>query len=151
MKFKVEESFKIRHKLLEYLFNEQEKLSKTDFNKRFGSIDLHTKLNIPIEKIHRYHEILKKDDEIDCCETDGQHKMFIKEKGRYAYLEKKYLKQGWFELWEHWFQPLKVIVPFIAVSVSVFAIIYNKKQSNKVEALGKKIDQIELRIEAKNK
>lgn len=143
MKFKVEESFRVRHKLLEHLFNEQEKLSSSDCNKRFGSIDIHTKCKIPIEKIHRYHEILKKDDEIDCCETDGQHKMFIKEKGRYAYLENKYLKQGWFDLWEYWFQPLKVIVPFIALIVSVYAIIYNIKQSNKIEQLNKRIDQIE--------
>lgn len=150
MKLKVEESFKIRHKILEHLFKEQEKLSGADCNKRFGSIELHTKLNIPIEKIHRYHEILKKDDEIDCCETDNQHKMFIKEKGRYAYLENKYLKQGRFELWEYYFQPLKVIVPILAVIVSTTAIIYNMKQSNKVELLNKRLEILEKTINTKN-
>lgn len=151
MKFKVDESFKIRHQILEYLFNEQGKLSGDDCEKRFGSIDIHTKTNIPIDKIHIYHEILKKDSEIDCSENGGQHMMFIKEKGRYAFLENKYLKQGWFELWEYWFQPLKVIVPFIALIVSIAAIAYNMKQSNKIELINKRIDQIESRTSTKNR
>ena len=141
MRFKVDESFTIRHKILETLFNDQETSGVCD--KRVGSIDICKQNKCPIDKVHRYHEILKKEDEIDCCEENGHHRMFIKEAGRYAYLEKKYEKQGWTELWDFWFQPLKVIIPFFALVVSAVAIILNLSQTSKLERLNNRIDQLE--------
>lgn len=148
MKFRVDESFTIRHKVLETLFNDQEESGECE--KRVGSIDICKKTKCPIDKVHRYHEILKKEKEIDCCEENGQHRMFILEAGRYAYLENKYKKLGWFDLWEYWFQPLKVIIPFFALVASAIAIIFNLSQSSKVERLNNRIDQLEKNIKINN-
>lgn len=65
LRFKIDESYIIRHKILEALFNEQERTN--DCESSVGSIRVAEMTNIPIQKIHRYHEILKKDDEIECC------------------------------------------------------------------------------------
>lgn len=144
MRFKVDESYTIRHKILETLFKDQEATGICD--KRVGSIDICKQTNCPIDKVHRYHEILKKDNEIDCCEEHGHHRMFIKELGRYAYLEKKYLKEGRADLWDYYYHPMKVIIPFIAVVVSVLAIWFNFNYTSRLQKLTNQVEQLEKRI-----
>ncbi len=149
MKFKVHESYKIRHKILAYLYEDQYK--NKDCDKRIGSIEISEKTKIPIDKIHKYHEILMKDDEIDCIEKDGQHSMKIMSLGRYAYLEEKYIKNGWTDLWDYWFQPLKVIVPLIALIVSSYAIWYNSTLSDKIKKIANKVEKLEIYTNLKEK
>ena len=151
MRFKVDESYTIRHQILETLFNDQETSGVCD--KRVGSIDISKQTKCPIDKLHRYHEILKKDDEIDCCEENGHHRMYIKELGRYAYLEKKYLKEGRADLWDYYYHPMKVIIPTIAVIVSIWAICVSyfstSRQLQKLSDKDQQIEQRMLKIEGK--
>jgi hypothetical protein len=135
---KIHKSFRTRHKILKTLYDDQEKAN--DCFKRVSSKDISDCSKIPLDQLHFYHELLKQNDEIDCCEQDGLHQMYIKEQGRYSYLDEKYLKEGRKLYWDKIYDPLKVILPLITICISVFAIYINSTTSQKLKGLQ---DQIE--------
>lgn len=141
MRFKTDESYAIRHKILEYLFNNSE--FEDD---EIGSIKVAEMTGIPIKKIHTYHELLKKGGEITCCEEGGQHMMRLKESGRYAYLENKYLKEGRNDFIEYWFSIVKIVAPIVAIVISVFSLVIGIQSTNKVQKLEQKLEEVEKSI-----
>lgn len=121
--FKIHESYIIRHKILEALYNNDN--SHGGQHQRIGSIDIATMTNIPIDKIHFYHQLLKEAEEIDCCEDDGQHWMELTNFGDYAFVKAKYMKEGRNEMWDYFYYPTRVILPIFTFGLAVVAFYIN--------------------------
>ena len=135
MKFKVEERYKICHKILEYLHAKYDDTK----NDTAGSIEISEKTGIHIKKIHKYHEILKKNNEITCCEENGH----LENDGAYSFVDFKYPKLGRDDLWESWYLPLRVLIPLLALVISFYAIYFNSKHVEKIDRLSKRLELLE--------
>jgi|GEM_PF-2133068 len=121
--FKIHESYIIRHKILEALYKNDE--SKGGQHNQLGSIAISSTTGYSIDKIHFYHQLLKEGDEIECCEENQQHLMTITDLGDYAFVKKKYMKEGRNEMWDYFHYPTKVILPVITFGLAVFAFYLN--------------------------
>lgn len=137
---KIDKSYRIRHKILKTLYDDQEK--SNDCFKRVTSKEISKNTNIPLGRLHFFHELLKQNDEIDCCEQDELHQMYIKEQGRYSYLDEKYIKEGRKLYWDKIYDPLKVILPIITICISAYAIYINSTTSDKLKGLQAQIETL---------
>lgn len=132
--FKIDESFTIRHKILGVLYADQDSTKICD--KRVSSQDISDITGIPLYKIHYYHELLKRNNEIDCEELpDSCHHMFIKENGRYSFLERNYKKEGRKEVIE-WFNDIfKIVLPLAAISISIITLVSTCQTKGRLQEL----------------
>jgi hypothetical protein len=72
--FSIEKSYKIRHKILEVLYNDWEQ-NNHEANRRVGSVRIATETALAIADIHRWQYLLIESGEIVISNNDGQSMM----------------------------------------------------------------------------
>lgn len=149
--FRIKESYRIRHNILNCLFKEAEKEANPQMpTKRITSIELSKKTKIPIDKIDVFHELLHEEEEVECCSENNVHKMFLTSKGRQSYIDKKYLIEGRKAYWDSLYDPLKIVFPILTLLFSGYAIYLNSNSNKRVEANEKEINEIKEMLKNSN-
>lgn len=149
----MKESFTIRHKILEALFNSAAQERNPQIPKiRLSAGDISTQTNVPIDKINIYHELLHEEEEINCtfCEPHDSHEMLITSKGRQSYIDSKYLKEGKKQFWDSIYDPLKIILPIFSVGIAALALYQNSSSSNKIEKVETQLIQFKTQLDSIN-
>lgn len=134
----IEKSFRIRHRILEALYNNWEN-SNHDGNLRVGSIRVATETGIHIREIHKYQYLLVASGEITISDNDGQSMMSIQEPGISSFIDKKYLKDGEKALWESIYDKTRIAIPLLALAIAFFTLFSNWRINNRVKVLEYKV------------
>src|ERR1700754_4949517 len=132
--FSVESSYKIRHKILEILYNDWENHEQEE-NRRVGSVRIASDTNILIAEIHRWQHLLVEKGEIVVSDNDGQSMMSIQQNGIAAYVEKRYLKTGIKERWDTIYDWARILIPLGALILSIINYVSNRNINEKVKTL----------------
>jgi hypothetical protein len=146
--FRIKQSYRVRHKILDYLFQEAEKERNPQVpTNRISSIELSKKTKIPIEYIDLYHESLNEEKEIDCCFTEKLHKMLLTSKGRQSFIDKKYIKEGRKAYWDNLYDPLKIILPTVSILLAGFALYLNSNSSKKIDSYKIEVESLKNSVQ----
>ena len=137
----VDNSYKIRHRILEVLYQDWETHNHED-NRRVGSVRIASDTNIPIAEIHRWQHLLVEKGEIIVSDNDGQSMMSIQQSGITAYVDKRYLKVGVKERWDRIFDWARILIPLSALILSIVNYYTNRNISSRVKTLETKIEQL---------
>lgn len=138
--FSIEKSYKVRHKILEVLYNDWDK-NHRDYSRRIGSIKITNETKIPIGDIHSFQYLLVDNGEIVISDNDGQSMMTILEKGVVAFIDNKYIRQGRQAMWDGIFAWARILIPLGALILSIINYVSNQSISNKVKEIEIKIEQ----------
>ena len=144
----MKEKYIIRNKILEYLFVEASKEEfPQDPQKLISTIEVSKSRKIPILKVDLYHELLHERKEIECYTDGPTHEMKITIKGRQSYLDKTYIVAGRKEFWDRIYDPLKIIIPILAIAISLIALILNYNSSKEQKKSQKEIENLKQQME----
>jgi len=142
----IDKSYKIRHKILEVLYSDWETHDNEE-GRRVGSIRIANETNIPIADIHRYQNLLIDKGEIIISNNDGQSMITILQNGISAYVDKRYLKDGSKEKLDRVYNWARIIIPLIALILSIFNLFSNRSTSSKTNDLDIKTNELAKKIE----
>ena len=131
--FVIDKSFKIRHKILEVLYQDADEHEQAD--RMIGSIKIAKKANIPITDVHTWQSFLVQEGEIASSDNDGQFMMSILLAGKNAYVGEKYIKAGIKERWDGIYDWARIVIPIAALVISIITIILNNSLSNRVNKI----------------
>lgn len=136
--FLIDNSFKIRHKILEVLYKDWE-ANNHEYDRRVGSVRIASETNIPIAEIHRWQYLLVEQSEIVISDNDGQSMMSIQQNGISAYVDKRYLKTGVKERWDTIYDWARILIPLAALILSIVNYVSNQNINTKIKELETKI------------
>lgn len=139
--FKVDKSYKNRHKILGVLYKDWE-LNNHEDNRRVGSIKIATETKIPILEIHQLQHLLIEKGQIVVADNDGQSMISIQQAGISAYIDQRYLKEGRKNLWDGIYDWARILIPLAALVLSIVNFISNKNINQKIKDLETKMNQV---------
>lgn len=126
--------------ILEILYRDWEGSSQEE-NRRVGSIKVASESNIPIAEIHRLQYLLVEKGEIVISNNDGQSMMSIQQNGISAYVDKRYLKEGAKDRWDGIYNWARILIPLLALILSVINYYTNQSLDSKIKDLETKIEK----------
>lgn len=135
--FFIDKSYKIRHRILEFLYRDWEKHDQEE-GRSVGSIKIATDTNIPIKEIHNCQYLMVEKGEIIISNNDGQSIMTLQQNGITSYVDKRYIKEGKKERWDAIYDWSRIIIPLLALLLSI----YNYFENNSIDARIVKIEKI---------
>jgi hypothetical protein len=144
--FLMDKSYKVRHKILEVLYTDWE-THVNEEGRRVGSIRIANETNIPIADIHRFQNLLIEKGEIVISDNDGQSMITILQNGKSAYVDRRYIKEGVKDKWDRIYNWARIIIPSIALILSIFNLFSNRNASSKTNDLERKTNELEKKIE----
>jgi len=139
--FSIERSYKVRHKILEVLHKDWEEHDH-EANRVIGSIKIANDTHIPIAEIHRWQYLLLEKGEIVISDNDGQSMMSIQQNGINAYVDKRYIKEGWESKWNGIYNWARILIPLGALILSIINYISNQNINVKIQGLENRINHL---------
>jgi len=139
--FFVDKSYKIRHRILEFLHKDWETHNQEE-DRRVGSVRIATDTNIPIRDIHNCQYLLVERGEIIITNNDGQSMMTLQQNGITAYVDKKYLKEGKKNRWDAIYDWSRIIIPLLALLLSLYNYFANNSNNSRILKIETKIEQL---------
>jgi hypothetical protein len=125
--FKIDESYIIRHKILEELFKSaQKEIDEQRPENRLSLSCINKLTKIDSRKLFLYHELLHEENEIHCeydCDSPNEHFLLIESKGRQSYIYEKYLKDGLAEAKKELKDKIDILTPLLSTLIAVAALI----------------------------
>jgi hypothetical protein len=140
--FLIDNSYKIRHRILEILYKDWEDHNHEE-NRRVGSVRIASETNIPIADIHRWQHLLVEKGEIIVSDNDGQSMMTIQQNGISAVVDKRYLKAGTKDRWDKIYDWARIIIPLGALILSIINYVSNRGINDKVKTIESKIQELQ--------
>jgi hypothetical protein len=138
----------IRHKILEYLFQEASKEEDPQSPLRLiTSTEISDKTKISLNKINLFHEILHERGEIKCYSDRFNHEMNITIKGRQSFLDRSYLIEGREAFWNSIYNPLKIIIPSLTLILAVIALVLSQGLKKDLKSTQDQVDSLKIKIE----
>ncbi|WP_461449878.1 hypothetical protein [Mucilaginibacter sp.] len=138
--FLIDRSYLIRHKILEVLYNNWE-AHNHEQDRRVGSITVANITKISISDIHQYQYLLVEKGEIIIADNDGQSMMSIQQAGISAYIDNRYLKEGRKSQWDNINDWARIIIPLLALILSLFNLYTNTNYNSRIKDLEKRVQQ----------
>ena len=128
---KISESYTIRHKLLEVLYNED----KINPGQPFGSILLNKRTNISIEQIEKCSTLLLNENEITSSNKDDQLFITLTSRGSAAFIDNKYKKEKNTAIRTNLYYWVNIVGPILAIILSIIVLFLNHSLNNRVDKL----------------
>lgn len=138
--FLISNQFRIKHKILEILYEDWQETRIE--GRQVGSIKIAEVTNIPIAQINRWHQSLIAADEITTVNNDGHFMMTITPKGRASCIDQNYLRKGRKEYWEGIWDWARMAIPLGALILSLITFLKNKELTNRVKDLEIQVQQL---------
>lgn len=139
--FLIDKSYRVRHKILEVLHLDWESHGNEE-GRRVGSIKIANETHIPIAEIHRYQYLLIEKGEIVISDNDGQSMITILQNGISAYVDRRYIKEGIKDKWDGIYNWARIIIPLLALILSIINFYSNKSANSKIKTLEEKIGSL---------
>ncbi len=139
--FRINKSYRIRHKILEVLYRDWEANGKS-LDRLVGSIKIASHTNIPIAEIHQFQYLLVNKGEIIISDNDGQSMISLQSDGITSYIDRKYIKEGRKSRWDGIFDWARILIPLGALILSIINYYSNRIISTQVKDLQNKINQV---------
>ena len=148
---RVKKKFKIRHRILNTLFNKLKYNDVHFFNLADSATsveELALTLKLTVEEILTSHHGLTK--HINCNCKSGQHIISISTDGIDAYIDSYWLREGQKDLNERIYDRIKWTIPVIALIVTIGSLTYSayktEKALKKVDKLQRDFDSLKTEI-----
>lgn len=129
------------HNILKFLYDDRR--SNNQQERLVGSIRIAEDTNIPILKIHELQHILVNNGDIVILDNDGQSMMSIQQQGITSYVDRKYLKDGTREFWDSIFNWARILIPLLALILSLINFFSNNSLSKRISNIENRIKKIE--------
>jgi hypothetical protein len=139
--FLIDISYRVRHKILEVLYNDWKNHNR-DNTRVVSSITIADTTRIPIGDIHTWQYLLVSESEISVSDNDGQFMMSLQSQGITAYINKKYIQEGRKKKWDNTYDWARILIPLAALILSAYTLFISKSASNKVNELEKRIEKL---------
>ena len=147
--FRIDKSYRIRHKILKALFDDWNINGQVD--RIVGSIRIATLANIPIADVHLWQGLLVQAGEVNSSDTDGQIMMSIQLGGRNACIQNKYLIEGRKEKWDGAWNWARIIIPLGTLILTIVNFISNRNLNERTNKLQQQINTIQSKIDTSKK
>lgn len=138
--FRINKSYRTRHKILEVLYQDWEANGKA-LGRLVGSIKIANETNIPIAEIHQFQYLLVNKGEIVISDNDGQSMISLQSDGITSYIDRKYIKEGRKSKWDGIFDWARILIPLGALILSIVNYYTNRSLSTQVKDIQNKINQ----------
>lgn len=138
--FLIKRSFRIRHKILEVLYEDWKNNNK-EKDRLVGSIKIANESKIPIGDIHLFQYLLVEKGEIIISDNDGQSMISIQGNGISAYIDKRYIKEGRKSKCDGIFDWARIVIPLGALVLSIINYYTNRILDEKIKKVQTIINQ----------
>lgn len=138
--FRINKSYRVRHKILEVLYKDWEANGKT-IGRQVGSIKITNDTKFPISDIHQFQYLLVDKGDIIISDNDGQSMISIQNNGISSYIDRKYIKEGRKSKWDSIFDWARILIPLGALVLSIINYYSNRSMDVKIKDLQNKINQ----------
>lgn len=138
--FRINKSYRVRHKILEVLYKDWEANGKI-IGRQVGSIKITNDTKFPISDIHQFQYLLVDKGDIIISDNDGQSMISIQNNGISSYIDRKYIKEGQKSKWDSIFDWARILIPLGALVLSIINYYSNRSMDIKIKDLQNKINQ----------